>query len=336
MNFKSNTKKNRTARWVVVLLVMAMTIASLAGCGSTTTSQPTSTTNNGTTTAATTAATTAELSGEIIIDGSSTVFPIAEAVAEEFGKVYPKVVIPIAFSGTGGGFKKFTIGETDISNASRPIKDSEKELAVANKIEYVELKVAYDGLSVVVNKQNTWATEITVEELHKIWASDSTVTKWSDIRSDWPAEKINLYGPGTDSGTFDYFTEAVNGKAGDTRKDYTPSEDDNVLVQGIAGDKYAMGYFGFAYYEENTDKLNVVAVDNGKGAITPTSATIMDGTYAPLSRPLFMYVNKAALSRPEVKAFVTYYLTTGTKLIDSVGYVALKDSEYQTELAKIG
>ena len=329
MNFDTNTKKTKTARLAVVFLVMAMTIATLAGCGSTANSQSSSTTTQSTTAAV-------ELSGEIIIDGSSTVFPIAEAVAEEFGKVYPKVVIPIAFAGTGGGFKKFTVGEIDISNASRPIKDSEKELAVANGIEYVELKVAYDGLSVVVNKQNTWATEITMEELNKIWASDSTVTKWSDIRADWPAEKINLYGPGTDSGTFDYFTEAVNGKAGDTRKDYTPSEDDNVLVQGIAGDKYAMGYFGFAYYEENMDTLNVVAVDNGKGPIIPTSATIMDGAYAPLSRPLFMYVNKAALSRPEVKAFLTYYLTTGTKLIDSVGYVALKDSEYQTELAKIG
>lgn len=328
MNFNANTKKTNTARWAVVLLVMAMSIATLAGCGSTATSTSTSTTS-----AATTAV---ELSGEIIIDGSSTVFPIAEAVAEEFGKMYPKVVIPIAFAGTGGGFKKFTVGEIDISNASRPIKDSEKELAVANGIEYVELKAAYDGLSVVVNKQNTWATEITMEELKKIWAPDSTVTKWSDIRADWPAEQINLYGPGTDSGTFEYFTEAVNGKAGDTRKDFTPSEDDNVLVQGIAGDKYAMGYFGFAYYEENMDTLNVVAVDNGKGAVTPTFETIMDGTYAPLSRPLFMYVNKAALSRPEVKAFLNYYLTTGTKLIGSVGYVPLNDSEYQTELAKIG
>jgi len=161
------------------------------------------------------------------------------------------------------------------------------------------------------------------------------VAKWSDIRAGWPAEKISLYGPGTDSGTFEYFTEAINGKAGETRKDYTPSEDDNVLVQGVAGDKYAMGYFGFAYYEENIDKLNVVAVNSGKGAITPTAATIMDGTYAPLSRPLFVYVSKKALARPEVKAFMNYFLSTGTKLIGSVGYVPLKDADYQTEIAKL-
>lgn len=324
-------KKIKITRLIAAALVLVLAITTLAGCGSAT---ATATTKAASTTAAATA-TMAKLSGRIIIDGSSTVFPISEAMAEEFSKLYKGVQIPIGFSGTGGGFKKFTIGEIDISNASRPIKDSEKELAKTGNIEYIELKIAYDGLSVVVNKANTWAKDITVAELKKIWAPNSTVAKWSDVRAAWPAEKINLYGPGTDSGTFEYFTEAVNGKAGDTRKDYTPSEDDNVLVQGVSGDKYAMGYFGFAYYEENMSKLNVVAIDNGKGAIIPTQATVMDGTYAPLSRPLFMYVNKKSLAKPEVKAFVEYFLTTGTKLIQSVGYVPLKTTEYQTELAKI-
>ena len=323
-------------KWIASILILAMVTITLAGCGSTT-ATTTATASVAATTGSTIIATTAaaKLSGKIIIDGSSTVFPIAEAMSEEFSKLYKDVVIPVGFSGTGGGFKKFTLGEIDISNASRPIKDSEITLAKTNNIDYVELKIAFDGLSVVVNKNNTWATEITTAELKKIWAPDSTVQKWSDVRASWPAEKINLYGPGTDSGTFEYFTEAINGTVGATRKDYTPSEDDNVLVQGVAGDKYAMGYFGFAYYEENTDKLNVVAIDNGKGAIKPTLTTIKDGTYAPLSRPLFMYVSKKSLLKPEVKAFVQYYLTTGTKLIESVGYVPLKDTEYQTELAKI-
>jgi phosphate transport system substrate-binding protein len=328
MKTSQTPKRIKTTRLIAAALVLVLTITTLAGCGSTTAA---TTAKSG----STTAAATAKLAGRIIVDGSSTVFPITEAMAEEFSKLYKDVQIPVGFSGTGGGFKKFTIGEIDISNASRPIKDSEKELAKTGNIEYVELKIAYDGLSVVVNKNNTWAKTITLAELKKIWAPDSKVVKWSDVRTDWPAEKINLYGPGTDSGTFEYFTEAVNGKAGDTRKDFTPSEDDNVLVQGVAGDKYAMGYFGFAYYEENISKLNVVAIDNGKGAIIPTQVTIMDGTYAPLSRPLFMYVNKKSLARPEVKAFVEYFLTTGTKLIESVGYVPLKVAEYQTELVKI-
>ena len=316
-----------------MIMALMLAIGLLAGCGSTGATTTTITANGTNTTAGSTGA---DLSGKIVIDGSSTVFPITEAVAEEFSKLYQNVEVPVGFSGTGGGFKKFTAGETDISNASRPIKDSEKELAVANGIEYVELKVAFDGISVVVNKENTWAKEITVDELKKIWAADSTVMKWSDVRSDWPAETINLYGPGTDSGTFEYFTEAINGEAGNTRKDFTPSEDDNVLVQGIAGDTYAMGYFGFAYYEENMDKLNVVAVDNGSGAIVPTMETIMDGSYAPLSRPLYMYVSKKSLANAHVKAFVDYTLTTGTTLISSVGYVPLTEADYVQERAKLG
>ena len=275
------------------------------------------------------------LSGEIIIDGSSTVFPVTEAVAEEFSKIYSAVRIPIGFSGTGGGFKKFTIGETDISNASRPIKENEIAVAKENGIEYVELKIAFDGLSVLVNSSNDWVDSVTVEELQKIWGPDSTVKKWKDIRPEWPDAAINLYGAGTDSGTFDYFTEVINGKTGAIRKDFTPSEDDNVLVQGIAGDKYSMGFFGFAYYYENKDKLKALKVDNGKGPVAPDFDTIMDGSYSPLSRPIYIYVNKKSLEKEHVKAFVEFYMTEGTKLIKSVGYVPLTEGEYKEQREKL-
>lgn len=332
MNTRGMINTNKQTRRFALILALILAVGLLAGCGGKGSTTTTTTAANNTTAGSA----AADLSGKIVIDGSSTVFPITEAIAEEFSKLYQKVEVPVGFSGTGGGFKKFTAGETDISNASRPIKDSEKELAVASGVEYVELMVAYDGISVVVNKENDWAKDITIDELKKIWAADSTVMKWSDVRSDWPAETINLYGPGTDSGTFEYFTEAINGEAGNTRKDFTPSEDDNVLVQGVAGDTYAMGYFGFAYYEENMDKLNVVAVDNGAGAIVPTMETIKDGSYAPLSRPLFMYVNKKSLTNAHVKTFVDYFMTTGTTLISSVGYVPLTEADYVKERAKLG
>lgn len=274
------------------------------------------------------------LSGVINIDGSSTVYPITEAVAEEFMKLYEQVTVNVGVSGTGGGFKLFTKGETVISDASRPIKDSEKEAAAANGIEYIEIPVAYDGLSVVVSKENDWVESMTVEELKKLWEPGSKITKWNQIRPEWPDKKIMLYGPGTDSGTFDYFTEAVVGEEDASRSDYTPSEDDNVLVQGIAGDKYALGYFGYAYYEENKDKLKLVAIDNGKGPVLPNAKTINDGTYAPLSRPIFIYVNKQALSeRPEVQAFVEYYLTEGIKLIPDTGYIVMPQDKYDDSLA---
>ena len=276
-----------------------------------------------------------KLSGEIIIDGSSTVFPISEAIAEEFRKENSDVNISIGFSGTGGGFKKFSIGETDISNASRPIKESEAAIAKENKIDYVELMIAYDGLSVMVNKSNDFVTSLTVEELNNIWKPDSTVVTWRDVRPEWPNEPIKLYAPGTDSGTFDYFTEEINGKTGAVRTDFTPSEDDNVLVQGIAGDKYSLGFFGYAYYIENTDKLKIVKIDAGKGAVEPTFETIKDGSYAPLSRPVFMYVTKTALAKEHVKAFVEYFLTDGTALISEVGYVPLGETAYAAELAKL-
>lgn len=276
-----------------------------------------------------------KLTGEIKIDGSSTVFPITEAIAEEFRAAYPDVKIPVGVSGTGGGFKKFAAKETDISNASRPIKDGEAEAAKANGVEYIELMVAYDGLSVLVNPANTWVDSLTVEELKKIWGPDSTVKTWKDVRAEWPAEEIKLYAPGTDSGTFDYFTEVINGKSGAIRPDFIGSEDDNVLVQGIAGDKNAIGFFGYAYYEENKDKLKVVKIDNGNGAIEPTFETIKSGSYAPLSRPIFIYVNKASLEKPEVKAFVTFYLETAKDIVKEVGYIALPDGEYTAGLNKI-
>ncbi len=277
----------------------------------------------------------ASLSGDIIIDGSSTVFPITEAVAEEFRMTHPDVNITIGISGTGGGFKKFLIGETDINDASRPIKDSEAEAAQAAGIEYVEIMIAYDGLSVLVNHDNDFVDYLTMEELNAIWKADSTVRTWKDVRPEWPDEVISLYGAGTDSGTFDYFTEEVNGESGSVRTDFTPSEDDNVLVLGIAGDKNALGFFGFSYYVENTDKLKVVKVDSGNGPVEPTFETIKDGTYSPLSRPLFLYVTKDALAREQVKAFVTYYLTEGKALIPQVGYVELEDALYEAELAKL-
>jgi phosphate transport system substrate-binding protein len=282
-----------------------------------------------------TTATAPALRGTIDIDGSSTVFPITQAVAEEFHKVHKDVQIPIGISGTGGGFKRFVTGETAISDASRPIKPSEAETAQKNGIEYIELAVAYDGLSILVNRANSITDCLTTAELKKIWEPGSTVNNWSQVRAGFPDQPMRLYGPGTDSGTFDYFTEAINGKEDASRADYTASEDDNVLVQGIAGDRNALGYFGYAYYAENTDKLKLLGVDGGKGCVKPSEQTINDGTYAPLSRPLFIYANKKALERPEVKAFVLFYLTNAASLSAEVGYVALPQKNYSDGLTKV-
>jgi phosphate transport system substrate-binding protein len=270
-----------------------------------------------------------KLSGTIKVDGSSTVFPITEAVAEEFRAVAPRVRVTVGISGTGGGFKKFCVGETDISDASRPIKPSEVEKSAANSIEYVELPVAFDGISVVVNPKNTFVDHLTVEELKKIWQPGSTVQKWSDVRNGFPEEPITLYGPDVDSGTFDYFTEAVNGKSRSCRPDYTASADDNVLVQGIAGDPNALGYFGFAYYVENKDRLKVVEIDGGEGPVAPASKAINNGTYQPLSRPIFIYVRADAADRPEVTEFVHFYLDHAPELVQEVGYVPLPDEVYE-------
>jgi phosphate transport system substrate-binding protein len=275
-------------------------------------------------------------SGSIAIDGSSTVYPITEAVAEEFRKVSPAVKVTIGVSGTGGGFKKFGRSETDISDASRPIKDKEIAICKESNISYVELSVAYDGLAVVINPENDWAANITVAELKKIWepSAQGVIMKWSQIREGWPNEEIHLFGPGTASGTYDYFTEAIVGEGGASRGDFTASEDDNVLVQGVSGDKFGLGFFGLAYFEENKDKLKLVAVDGGKGPVKPSLETVKNGTYFPLSRPLFIYVNSSAVKRAEVVSFVNFYLENAGKLATEVGYIPMQDEEYKVEKAK--
>lgn len=272
------------------------------------------------------------------VDGSSTVFPITEAVAEEFGKQGGAKVI-VGISGTGGGFKRFCRGETDVSDASRPIKQKEIDACREGGVQYLELKVAFDGLAVVVNPQNNWVDYLTVEELKKIWepGAQNVIMKWNQVRSGFPAEDIQLFGPGTDSGTFDYFTEVINGKPGSSRGDYTASEDDNVLVEGVASSEAALGYFGLAYYEENADKLKVVPIRDGSGsAVVPSQDTVLNGEYTPLARPLLIYVNKNSLkTKPAVKNFIQYYLQNAATLAEEVGYVPLPSGEYEAGLMKI-
>lgn len=276
------------------------------------------------------------LQGQISIDGSSTVYPITEAVAEEFRIENADVKVTVGVSGTGGGFKKFSRGETDINDASRPIKEQEASIAKENNIGFVELKVAFDGLAVVVNRENSWVNDITVAELKLIWepGAQGKITRWNQIRKEWPDEEFHLYGPGVASGTYDYFTEAIVGKSGESRGDFTASEDDNVLVQGIAGDKNALGFFGLAYYEENQDKLKLVGVNNGSGVVLPTVETVKNGTYAPLSRPVFIYVTSTAAKRPEVVAFVNFYLAEAANLVPDVGYIPLPAAEYTEQAGK--
>ena len=273
------------------------------------------------------------LSGTIEIDGSSTVFPISQAVAEEFRRGQPDVQVNVGVSGTGGGFQRFARGETDISDASRHIKDSEREAAAANGVEFIEMRVGTDGLSVIVHPDNDFVDCLTVEELNSVWKPGSEVDNWSQVRAGFPDQRLRLYGPDTDSGTFDYFTEEVNGEAQVSRSDYTASADDNVLVQGIAGDRGALGYFGYAYYQENEGVLKAVAVDGGSGCVEPEPSTIEDGTYSPLSRPLFIYVNAESLARPEVAAFVEYYMDNGYELTAEVGYVPTSRSDYAANKA---
>ena len=321
--------------------ILSATALALAACGETETS------TSGTTTTSAPAqqapAQKAAPSGPapiIAIDGSSTVFPITEAVAEEFQKIN-RARITVGVSGTGGGFKKFCNNETVISDASRPIKSSEVTLCGEKSIEFIELPVAFDGLAVVVNPKNTWVDHLTTAELKKIWepAAQGKVLKWSDVRPGFPDKPLTLFAPGVDSGTFDYFTEAINGESQASRGDFTPSEDDNVLVQGITTDENALGYFGFAYYVENQDKLKVVPIDdgnedNGQGAIAPSLVTVGNGTYQPLARPIFIYVSKSGADRPEVQAFVEFYLTQGRPLVEEVGYIRLPDKAYDLALER--
>lgn len=278
---------------------------------------------------------TAQPQQVIRVDGSSTVYPIAEAVAEEYQRANAGSKVTVGISGTGGGFQKFCRNEIDIADASRPIKPSEAEACAKSGVQFIELPVAYDGIAIVVNPKNTWATSMTVAELKKLWepAAQGTIKRWNQIRPGWPDREIHLFGAGVDSGTFDYFTEAIVGKEDQSRGDYTSSEDDNIIVQGVAGDELALGYFGFAYYEENQGKLKLVGIDdgdetNGAGPIQPSPQTVKDGTYRPLSRPVFIYPTVKALERPEVLGFLEFFLSKGVPLVREVGYIPLADGEY--------
>lgn len=304
-------------------LVLAASLVALAGCG------------GGSESSAPEGETSGSGTSVVTIDGSSTVFPISEAVAEEF-QVQKRgaVRVTVGISGTGGGFKRFCRGETDISNASRPILAEEMEACRAAGIRYIELPVAFDALTVVIHPENTWATTMTIEDLRKIWepAAQATITRWNQVRPEWPDQPLMLFGAGADSGTFDYFTEAVNGKAKATRGDYTASEDDNVLVQGVENNRNALGYFGYAYYAPHQDKMKAVAVDGGSGPVAPSIDAVIQGTYQPLSRPLFIYVSEKAVVRPEVKEFVEFHLANSEALVKEVGYVPLPAQAYQTAL----
>jgi phosphate transport system substrate-binding protein len=276
----------------------------------------------------------AEAQASIKIDGSSTVFPIAEAFAEEFQiQKRGKVRVTVGVSGTGGGFKKFCRGETDISNASRPISVEEMEACRKAGIKYMELPVAFDALTVVMNPANNWVKGgvLTIADLRKMWepAAQGRITTWKQVRSEWPAEKLMLFGPGADSGTFDYFTEAVMGKAKASRGDFTASEDDNTLVQGVENNKSALGYFGFAYYAAHKDKMLAAKIDGGKGPVAPSVENVINGSYSPLSRPLFIYVRESAAGRPEIREFVQFMMTQGSELVTEVGYVPLPKGAYE-------
>jgi len=267
------------------------------------------------------------LSGDIRIDGSSTVGPLTEAAAEVFQGENPDVRVTVGISGTGGGFEKFAAGETDISDASRPIKDEEAAALAEAGIEYGNMTIAMDGLAVVINPENDWAESLTVEQLNMIWDADSEIDNWNQVDPSFPDVPLELFGPGPDSGTFDYFTDVINGEEGVSRTDYLATEDDNVAVQGVAGSKGGMAYFGLSYYEQNTDTLKVVAIDGGSGPVTPSRETVQSGEYQPLSRPLFIYVNTASLERPEVEAFVQFYLDNLTQIAEQALFVPLTEEQ---------
>jgi phosphate transport system substrate-binding protein len=308
------------ARIIITPLVTLSSLIAIAGCGGSGPESPPG---------------TATAPQVITVDGSSTVAPLTEAVAEEFQKAQPGNRVTVGTSGTGGGFQKFCRDEIDISDASRPIRADEKDACSKAGIQYIEIPVAYDGLAVVVHPKNTWASSMTVAELKTLWepGAQGKITRWNQVRPSWPDREIHLFGAGVDSGTFDYFTEAIVGKMDASRGDYTSSEDDNVIVQGVSGDENSLGYFGYAYYEQNQGKLKLIAIDdgddtNGKGPIAPSPETVKNGTYRPLSRPIFIYPKIKALDRAEVRSFVDFYLGKGVSLIREVGYVPLSDSEY--------
>lgn len=325
---------SNTIRKGTILMSSAVLALTLAACGQ----KDDGKTSGSSAPAPSSSSAAAKLSGEIKIDGSSTVYPITQAVAEEFMKKYKDVKVTVGFAGSSAGIKKLQNKEIDIADASKLMKPEEIEVLKAKGEDVVKMPIAFDGITVVVNSQNDWAKDITVEELKKIWNKDSKITKWSEVRAGWPDQPLKLYGPGTASGTFEYFTEAINGKAKESRSDYTPSEDDNVLVKGVAGDKYAMGYFGFAYYLENKSKLKALSikVDANSPAVEPTAKTIEDGTYKPLARQIYIYPLKSALARPEVKEFIKYAMSEdGKKLVESVGYIKLTQNIYDENLAHV-
>ncbi|MED3985357.1 PstS family phosphate ABC transporter substrate-binding protein [Peribacillus simplex] len=314
----------RRFKFMAMTAVMGGVIAVAAGCGS-----------DDTKTSSSEGKGSGQLQGEVITDGSSTVFPIMEAVAEEYMGTQPDVKVSVGSSGTGGGFKKFIAGDTDLANASRPVKEEESALLDENGVKYTELKLAFDGISIVANKDNEFIDSLTVEELQKLWVDNGKVKKWSDIRPEWPKEEIKFYSPGTDSGTYDYFNEVILEEK-PMVENATLSEDDNVLVQGVEGDKNAIGFFGYAYYAENKDKLKIISIDNGKGAVEPTHETIKSGEYAPLSRPLYTYVaNKSVAEKEQVADYTQFVIENAGELAEEVGYISLPEEEYQKDLDKL-
>ena len=303
--------RTRTAALAATVITTALV---LAACGGGSSSDSSSSGDAG-------------LSGAVRIVGSSTVYPLTALAAEDFMFENPDVQVTVGSSGTGGGFEKFCRGETDANDASRAIKDDEASACAASGIDFAQLQVAVDALTVVINKENTWATCLTVEELATIWAPGSTVNNWNQVRADFPDVPLQLFGAGTDSGTFDYFTDAINGEEGASRTDFTPTEDDNVTVQGVSGSQGGLGYFGFTYYEENADKLTAVQIDSGAGCVTPSVETAQDGSYTPLSRPLFVYVSKQALAKPEVKAFFDYYVANDATIASDALFIPLNEEQ---------
>lgn len=309
-------------RWAVSTIVVLSLVAAACGGG-----------NDGE--AEDGAATKSDLSGDIKIDGSSTVAPLSEAAAELFQEENKEVRVTVGTSGTGGGFEKFCQGETDISDASRPIKQKEIDACAAKGIKYEELMVALDGLSVVVNPKNDWAKCLTVAQLKKIWEPTSTIKNWKEVDPSFPDEKLELFGAGTDSGTFDYFTDAINGKEGESRSDYNQTEDDNVTVNGVSGTKGALGYLGLSYLEQNKGKMKGVEVDGGSGCVAPSEKTVQDETYKPLGRPLFIYPNAEALKRPEVDAFLKFYVENSSDVAKQALFVPMTAKQQAAATAKI-
>jgi phosphate transport system substrate-binding protein len=329
------------SRLVLLLLALAVLALGAAGCGRDDEGDDAGDEANieDTTDGEATGAPQEELSGDVIIDGSSTVGPLTTAAAAAFRDEQPGVNIEVGTSGTGGGFERFCAGETDISNASRGI-DEEEEVPICESagIEYTEFQVGVDALTVVVNAENDWATCLTVDQLKKIWepAAEGKITNWNQVDPSFPDQTLALAGPGTDSGTFDYFTDEINGEEGASRADYTPSEDDNVIVQAVAGDPGGLGYFGYTYYEQNQDALKALEVDGGEGCVAPSVETARDGSYAPLSRPLFIYVkNDSLASKPQVQGFVEYFLTNSIQLAEDALFIPVPEDQVQTNLTTL-